>query len=126
VRTIAESWSWSASVPSVALPYRLAPILVLAEESRSSAQPAQQLITRYALVPGNCRQDSRQRADAQRRVGRYDDALARRLIGFERYMAADLMNLAVAPLAAEVPDEVVSGQIARQLDPTATNSSRTR
>lgn len=77
-------------------------------------------------MSGNRRQNGRQRADAQRRVGRYDDALARRLIGFERRMAADLMNLAVAPMTAEVPDETLSGEIARQLHPTATNSSRTR
>lgn len=62
----------------------------------------------------------------KRIVRRNGNALMAGGTGLKNDVAADLMHLPVLPSAAEVLDQLLTAQIARQLHATASTSSRTR
>lgn len=86
---------------------------------------SENLFLAYALVCGDRRENRIQCSDTQRRMCRNGNSMMSRLLSLKNDVAADLVNSFVFPPLAEMLDEFLPAQIARQLHATASTSSRT-
>ena len=75
---------------------------------------------------GNCRKDCVEGTNPQGVVGRDGYTMVAWRLSFEDDVAADLMDFHIVPALAEVRDEYLSAQVAREFHATATTSSRVR
>src|SRR5712675_812213 len=79
-----------------------------------------------ALNRGHGPQDGIERADSQWIVIRNRQPVMARGIRLENYMAALLIDAAIAVMFAEQLDQLRAAQVARQFHAPASNSSRTK
>jgi hypothetical protein len=83
------------------------------------------LLLCHVLVRSNTGKNRVERADSQGIMRRNSHTVGSRLFGLQDGVAPCLMNSLVAPAIAEVFDQVLTAQTARQLHATASTSSRT-
>ena len=79
----------------------------------------------YLLVTGNVPNDAVQRADSKRFVGRNGDPVRGRGRRLQNDVTANLMDLGVIPVTAEMVGKFHSAEVAGKLHAMASTSSRT-